>query len=102
MKKVTKAEKTPFDLVSTILKEVYEAKYGTKNRSRLILLLTDLADKISEPLWELSVQHGRDMHKNPFTEAICPHGVGHHKGVHGCDGCCAFWPKHISKKVGKD
>lgn len=18
----------------------------------------------------------------------CPHGVGHHNGVHGCDGCC--------------
>lgn len=21
-------------------------------------------------------------------EDICPHGVGHENGVHGCDGCC--------------
>lgn len=21
-------------------------------------------------------------------EDICPHGVGHEKGIHGCDGCC--------------
>jgi hypothetical protein len=39
--------------------------------------------------WELSVQGDRDMHRGSFAEAICPHGVGHHKGIHGCDGCCA-------------
>lgn len=22
-------------------------------------------------------------------EWLCPHGVGHEKGTHGCDGCCA-------------
>jgi len=22
-------------------------------------------------------------------EYACPHGVGHGKGVHGCDGCCS-------------
>lgn len=27
------------------------------------------------------------------TEWICPHGIGHHRGVHGCDGCCANEPK---------
>jgi len=21
-------------------------------------------------------------------EDTCPHGIGHDKGVHGCDGCC--------------
>ncbi len=23
------------------------------------------------------------------TEWVCDHGIGHHRGVHGCDGCCA-------------
>ena len=41
------------------------------------------------------------------TEAICPHGVGHHKGVHGCHGedgksCCESCPKEIWDKVSKD
>lgn len=22
-------------------------------------------------------------------ELLCEHGVGHEKGVHGCDGCCS-------------
>lgn len=22
-------------------------------------------------------------------EDICPHGIGHELGIHGCDGCCA-------------
>jgi hypothetical protein len=29
-----------------------------------------------------------DIH-GKLTEWICPHGVGHHRGIHGCDGCCA-------------
>lgn len=58
--------------------------------------------------WELSKQIGRDIHDNPFFEAICPHGVGHHKGVHGChagdDGksCCSSCPPEIWDKVTKD
>ena len=30
------------------------------------------------------------------------HGVGHHKGVHGCDGCCANAPKAIWDEVTED
>ena len=22
-------------------------------------------------------------------ELLCPHGIGHDSGVHGCDGCCS-------------
>jgi hypothetical protein len=51
--------------------------------------------------WRLSKAF-RDIHDNPFTEAICEHGVGHHKGIHGCDGCCHYWPPEISNKVSKD
>jgi hypothetical protein len=36
--------------------------------------------------YHLSVQNHRDMHDAGFTELICPHGIGHHKGIHGCDG----------------
>jgi hypothetical protein len=39
-----------------------------------------------------------DSHR---IEAICPHGVGHHKGTHGCDGCCSNPPKDLWKKVSK-
>lgn len=52
--------------------------------------------------WTLSNQIGRDMHKGLFREAICSHGVGHHRGVHSCDGCCADWPKEIEDKVTKE
>ena len=52
--------------------------------------------------WKLSSQIGRDMYNGVFVEAICEHGIGHHWGVHGCDGCCANWPKEISYKVSKE
>jgi len=52
--------------------------------------------------WKLSEQYGRDMHPGLFKEAICPHGIGHHKGVHGCDGCCKDMPKEILDKVSED
>lgn len=53
--------------------------------------------------WELSApQNGRDMHNAGFVEALCPHGIGHHMGVHGCDGCCAHAPIEIWEKVSQD
>ncbi len=52
--------------------------------------------------WQLYPQFFRDMHASPFYEAICPHGVGHHKGVHGCDGCCKDCPADIWDKVTED
>lgn len=52
--------------------------------------------------WALSHQHGRDMHRGEFVEAICPHGVGHHKGVHGCDGCCGDAPAVLWAQVSED
>lgn len=59
-------------------------------------------DKTRKANWQLSEQHYRDMHASPFFEAICPHFVGHHKGSHGCDGCCKNCPKHIWDKVTED
>ena len=35
-------------------------------------------------------------------EAICAHGVGHHNGAHGCDGCCDNVPEEIWNQVSKD
>lgn len=56
---------------------------------KLILNLKMATNKLKTPKgWKLWEQHFRDIHKSPFFEASCPHGVGHHKGVHGCDGCC--------------
>ncbi len=52
--------------------------------------------------WKLITEYHRDVHKSPFTEAICAHGIGHHNGVHGCDGCCEGWPEEISNKVSED
>lgn len=52
----------------------------------------------SEGEWRL-VHTLSDM---PKWEVICPHGVGHHKGIHGCDGCCDKAPKALWKKVTKD
>lgn len=40
-----------------------------------------------------------DIHGDGFIEAICAHGIGHHKGVHGCDGCCVNVPIGIWKLV---
>lgn len=48
--------------------------------------------------WKL-VYTKSDFAKN---EAICPHGIGHHKGIHGCDGCCQKCPKKIWDKVTDD
>lgn len=49
--------------------------------------------------WKLSTQYGRDIHSGKFVEAICEHGIGHHKGVHGCDGCCENCSKEIWEQV---
>jgi hypothetical protein len=51
--------------------------------------------------WHLTVQYDRDIHAGRFVEAICFHDVGHHKGVHGCGGCCPA-PKEIWDKVTED
>ncbi len=40
-----------------------------------------------------------DIRTNGLIEAICSHGIGHHKGVHGCDGCCNSCPKELWDKV---
>lgn len=59
--------------------------------------------KTSKPEeWKVPVQYGRDMHCGAFVEAICAHGVGHHKGVHGCDGCCSNCPPEIWNQVTED
>lgn len=55
-----------------------------------------------EPNWAISPQYGRDMHPGRFVEAICGHGIGHHKGVHGCDGCCSDVPEDIWEQVSTD
>lgn len=49
--------------------------------------------------WKLTKFSYRDIHGSNFIEATCPHGIGHHKGVHGCDGCCAEAPDEIWSKV---
>lgn len=33
-------------------------------------------------------------------EWVCDHGIGHHQGVHGCDGCCAKEP--LMEQTSKD
>lgn len=43
-----------------------------------------------------------DIRSNGLIEAICPHGVGHHLGIHGCDGCCKTIPKEFRNQVTKD
>lgn len=60
--------------------------------------------------WRLSRQAYRDIHGANFVEAICPHGIGHHKGVHGCHmsektyghGCCYDAPEDIWNQVSQD
>ena len=32
------------------------------------------------------------------TEDVCPHGIGHEDGIHGCDGCCTGLYNHDEKK----
>lgn len=43
-----------------------------------------------------------EIHEPGFREAICAHSIGHHKGIHGCDGCCNDWPEEISNQVSED
>lgn len=52
--------------------------------------------------WKLYPQNDRDMHAADFVEALCAHGIGHHNGVHGCDGCCSDMPQEIRNKVTTD
>lgn len=41
-------------------------------------------------------------HRRYVTEVICPHGIGHHKGIHGCDSCCKNAPPELWAKTTKD
>lgn len=49
---------------------------------------------------------GWSLHERTFDmakiEAICPHGIGHHQGIHGCDGCCGAMPEDLKDQVTKD
>ena len=38
-----------------------------------------------KPKWERHYRNDKGI-----WEDICPHGIGHEEGVHGCDGCCEF------------
>lgn len=75
-----------------------------------ILDMSKAPSEIEKDGWRIYTQYGRDIHSGRFVEAICPHGVGHHKGVHGCHmskinegkACCADAPKEIWKVVSKD
>jgi len=58
-----------------------------------------MSEEKKEEDWKLSKPHWRDMHGLSFVEAYCSHGIGHHKGVHGCDGCCDNCPKEIWDKL---
>ncbi len=52
--------------------------------------------------WKLTDHYFRDIHGSNFVEAICAHGVGHHRGIHGCDGCCDDMPIVLLNKTTKD
>lgn len=52
--------------------------------------------------WLLDTQYDRDLHSGRFVEAICAHGMGHHNGTHGCDGCCSDMPEEFKEQVTKD
>lgn len=52
--------------------------------------------------WKLTEPHYRDIHGFDFVEAICAHGIGHHNGSHGCDGCCFSWPDEIRDATTKE
>lgn len=43
-----------------------------------------------------------DIREDGLIEAICIHGIVHHDGIHGCDGCCTYCPKELWDKVTKD
>lgn len=48
---------------------------------------------------ELKNWHWPYLRYSDGPEYACPHGIGHSKGVHGCDGCCANARfKRISKR----
>jgi len=49
--------------------------------------------------WKVTKPTFRDIHGSGFVEATCAHGIGHHRGIHGCDGCCFEWPKEISEQT---
>lgn len=54
--------------------------------------------------WKLE-KRWPDIHTNDgagFIEAVCEHDVGHHRGIHGCDGCCADWPKEVEEATTKE
>ena len=90
--------KNPFprnlnDLETLTVKRIDDClKYAGRlnyNRALTDLLSTDLSKESAPTKWTLTApQNYRYMHSRGFIEAICEHGIGHHKGVHGCDGCC--------------
>ncbi len=55
----------------------------------------DDAPESPDMKWYIHRRSGR-------VEAICEHEVGHHNGVHGCDGCCAQMPDEMRTKVSRD
>ena len=39
--------------------------------------------KKEKRIWERHYRNDKGI-----WEDTCPHGIGHDKGIHGCDGCC--------------
>lgn len=51
--------------------------------------------------WKLQ-KRWSDIRSDGLIEALCDHGVGHHRGIHGCDGCCRDWPEEVAQETTKD
>ncbi len=73
------------------LVEAYKIYSGKDKNKRVFSLIAPKlspkekkrASKIIQKGW---TRHYRDDKK--VWEDICPHGIGHEMGIHGCDGCC--------------
>jgi hypothetical protein len=51
--------------------------------------------------WKIETRWS-DIRGFGFVEALCAHGIGHHNGTHGCDGCCSNMPQDIANQISKD
>ncbi len=56
-------------------------------------ILTKATELVKGKSWTRQHRIDKDI-----WEDICPHGVGHENGVHGCDGCCTKMGLYKKKK----
>lgn len=87
------------NLINFDLRELFKVEEKEVKKGKKFIKIDKKAFKNMKYQVSIDIAKGKDstiIHRHSdirsggLKEMICPHGIGHHRGTHGCDGCCGL------------